>query len=213
MKINKMHINGYGKLKGTNIELKDGINVIYGENEVGKSTLLNFITTSFYGISKKKNGKELSDFEKYTPWNNEEFSGKLEYILDNNKKYEIFRNFKKKNPTIYNEKMEDISKEFNIDKTKGNEFFIEQTGVDEELFKSTFLTEQQEVKLSDNNQHMLIQKISNLVGTGEDNVSYRIAMDRLKRKQLDEVGTERSREKPINILTREIAEFKKKKKN
>ena len=140
MKINKMHINGYGKLKGTNIELKDGINVIYGENEVGKSTLLNFITTSFYGISKKKNGKELSDFEKYTPWNNEEFSGKLEYILDNNKKYEIFRNFKKKNPTIYNEKMEDISKEFNIDKTKGNEFFIEQTGVDEELFKSTFLT-------------------------------------------------------------------------
>ncbi len=211
MKINKMHINGYGKLKGTNIELKDGINVIYGENEVGKSTLLNFITTSFYGISKKKNGKELSDFEKYTPWNNEEFSGKLEYILDNNKKYEIFRNFKKKNPTIYNEKMEDISKEFNIDKTKGNEFFIEQTGVDEELFKSTFLTEQQEVKLSDNNQHMLIQKISNLVGTGEDNVSYRIAMDRLKRKQLDEVGTERSREKPINILTREIAELQEEK--
>ena len=211
MNINKIQINGYGKLKDTKIELEKGINIIYGENEVGKSTLLNYITSSFYGISKTKKGKEVSDFEKYTPWNLEEFSGKLEYELDNNEKYEIFRDFKKKNPKIFNENKEDISKNFNIDKTKGNEFFYEQTKVDEDLFKATFLMNQQETKLNNSDQHMLIQKISNLVGAGEDNVSYKIAMDRLNRKQLEEVGTQRSREKPINVITREINELEKEK--
>ena len=100
--------------------------------------------------------------------------------------------------------MEDISKEFNIDKNKGNEFFYEQTNVDEDLFLSTIVVGQQEVKLEKSQQGMLIQKIANLVGTGDDNVSYKRAIDRINRRQLDEIGTERSREKPINILARKI---------
>ena len=211
MNIKKIQINGYGKLKDISFQLNKGINIIQGDNESGKSTLLNYITSSFYGISKNKKGKEMSDFEKYKPWEGEEFSGKLTYELDNSQQYEIFRDFRKKNPKIFNEKLEDVSKEFNIDKTKGNEFFYEQTNVDEDLFKSTVLVNQQEVKLDNNNQHMLIQKISNLVGSGEDNVSYKLAMDRLNRKLLDEVGTVRSREKPINILTKQIEELENKK--
>ena len=204
MKINKLKINSYGKLKNKEIEFKDNINIVYGKNESGKSTLLKFIQNTFYGISKNKKGKEYSDFDKYSPWAEEEFSGKLEYELDNNEKYEIYRDFKKKNPKIFNEKKEDISKEFNIDKTKGNEFFTEQTKIDEDLFLSTILSNQQEVKLEKSEQNILIQKIANLVGTGEDNVSYKRAIDRINRRQLDEIGTERSREKPLNILNRKI---------
>ena len=79
MKINKLRINSYGKLKEKEINLESGINLIYGQNEAGKSTLIKFIINSFYGISKNKKGKEISDFEKYKPWSGEEFSGKLEY--------------------------------------------------------------------------------------------------------------------------------------
>ena len=204
MKINKLKINSYGKLKEKEINLKEGINIIYGKNEAGKSTLLNFITNMFYGISKNKKGKEFSDFEKFLPWTGEEFSGKLEYELNNNKKYEIYRDFNKKNPKIFNEDMEDISKEFNIDKTKGNEFFYEQTKVDEDLFLSTILVNQSQVKLENKEQNMLIQKIANLVGTGEDNVSYKKGLDRINKRQLDEVGTSKSREKPINVVQRNL---------
>ena len=211
MKINKIKINSYGKLKEKDVELKDGINIIYGKNESGKSTLLNFIVNSFYGISKNKKGKEYSDVEKYTPWLGEEFSGKLEYELNNKNKYEIYRNFKKKNPKIFNENMEDISKEFNIDKSKGNEFFYEQTKVDEELFLSTVVVGQQEVKLGKQEQNILVQKIANLVGTGDDNVSYKRAIDRINRRLLDEIGTQRSREKPINIINKKIEDLEKKK--
>ena len=61
MKIKKIKINSYGKLKEKEINFKDGINLIYGQNEAGKSTLIKFIINSLYGISKNKKGKEVSD--------------------------------------------------------------------------------------------------------------------------------------------------------
>ena len=103
--------------------------------------------------------------------------------------------------------MEEISKEFNIDKNKGNEFFYEQTKIDEDLFLSTLAINQKEIKLEKQNQNILIQKIANLVGTGDDNISYKRAIDRINRRQLDEVGSDRSREKPINIINRKIEEL------
>ena len=207
MKVNKIKINSYGKLKDKEIDLKDGINVIYGKNEAGKSTLLRFIINSFYGISKNKKGKEYSDYDRYKPWGSEEFSGNIEYELNDKTKYEVHRDFKKKNPNIYNEQKEDISKEFNIDKTNGNQFFYEQTKVDEDLFLSTMVVGQKEVELESKQQSMLVQKIANLVGTGEDNVSFKRAIDRINRRQLNEVGTSNSREKPINVTARKIEEL------
>lgn len=203
VKINKLKINAYGKLKDREIEFQDHINVIHGNNETGKSTILTFIVNMLYGISKNKNGKEYSDFERYKPWDVEEFSGKIEYILDNGETFEVFRDFKKKNPQIFNEKKEDISKEFNIDKSKGNEFFYEQTKIDEKLFLTTIVVNQEHVKLEKSEQNILIQKIANLVGTGEDNVSFKRAIDRINRRQLEEIGTQKSREKPLNKLLRE----------
>lgn len=211
MKINQLKINSYGKIKDKEINLKNGINLIQGKNESGKSTLFHFIVNIFYGASKNKKGKEYSDFEKYKPWNDEEFSGKILYELDNGENYEVFRDFKKKNPKIFNEKKEEISKEFNIDKNRGNEFFYEQTKMDEQLFLSTLVVNQQDVKLEKSEQNILVQKIANLVGTGEDNVSYKIAIDRINRRQLNEIGTDRSREKPINKLQAEIEELEKEK--
>lgn len=211
MKINNLKINNYGKIKNKEINFKNKINIIYGKNEAGKSTLLNFIFNSFYGISKNKKGKIISDYEKFKPLEGEEFSGKIEYELDNNEKFEIYRDFNKKNPKIFNENSEDISKKFNIDKKTGNEFFYDQTKVDEDLFISTVGILQKEVELEKNNQNFLVQKLANLVGTGEDNVSYKRAMDRINKKQLDEVGTDRTREKPINILNKKIEELEIKK--
>ena len=160
MKINNLKINNFGNIENKEIELKDGINIILGKNESGKSTLIQFICSIFYGTSKNKNNREISNYEKYLPWKTGEgdFSGNLEYELDNKKIFKIFRNFNKKNPQIFNSNSEDISKQFNIDKNKGNEFFYEQTKIDEELFLNTALSYQEEIKLNKNNQNNLIRK-------------------------------------------------------
>ena len=211
MKINNIKINSFGNLEDKDIELSDNINIIYGKNEAGKSTLLKFITNMFYGTSKNKKGREFSDFDRYKPWGKSDFSGKLKYELDNGEQYEVFREFSKKNPKLYNSNMEDISKKYTIDKNLGSQFFYEQTKVDEQTFLSTIASMQQEVKLDKGSQNVLIQKMANIAGTGEDNVSYKKAMDKLYKKQLDEVGTYRSTGKPINIAQGKLNDLKNKK--
>ena len=207
MKIKKLKINGFGKLKDKDIELKEGINIIYGKNEAGKSTLLKFITGMFYGVSKNKNGGNIPEIDKVEPWDNEEFSGKINYVLDNKNEYEVYREFKKKNPKIFNSNLEDISKDFNIDKTKGNQFFYDQTGLDESTFTTSVITKQGEVKLDDKSQNNIIQKISNILGTGEDTNSYSKIISKLKKKLNDEVGTSNTKEKPINTVEKRINEL------
>lgn len=212
MKINKIKINGFGKISQKEIELDDNINIISGNNEAGKSSLLKFISCMFYGASKNKNGKEISDFDKYKPWHTEEFSGKIQYTLDNGKQYEVYRDFKKKNPVIYDNNQQDISKDFEIDKSRGIEFFTEQTGIDEETFFNTAISEQEGTRLSKNGQNGIIQKLSNMASTGDDNISYKKSFDRLSKMQIEKVGTERSSQRPLNIITNKINELNVKRK-
>ena len=203
MKIKNLKINAFGNLSEKEIELADHINIIQGSNESGKSTLLKFISNIFYGTSKNKKGKEFSDFDKYKPWQREEFSGKLTYCLENGKQYEVYREFNKKNPTIYNEQLEDISKEFTIDKLYGNQFFIEQTNIEESMFYACLVSMQQEVKLDQSVQNALVQKIANFAGTGDDSVSYKKAIEKINKKQIEEIGTSRTQGRPINKIKEE----------
>ena len=210
MNIKNIKINAYGNLENKEINLDKKINIIHGANESGKSTMLSYIVNSFYGISKTKDGKDISDYDKYKPWNNNEFSGRISYELDNGEQYEVFRDFNKKNPKIYNKNLEDITDKFEIDKKEGSKFFLEQTGIDKQMYTSTVVSMQDEVRLDDKNQNMLIQKIANLAGTGEDNVSYKKALTKLQNKIRDEIGTNKTSQKPINILNNQIEEINKK---
>lgn len=211
MKINEFKINGFGKIKDKQINLEDKINIIYGKNESGKSTILKFLISMLYGSSKNKRGKDISDFERYTPWHLEEFSGKIKYNLDNNEEFEVYREFKKKNPKIFNSKLEDISNEFKNDKTKGIQFFEEQTLIDEETFINTAIIAQEETKLSKSSQTNIIQKIGNQISTGDDNISFKKAIDKITKQQLEQVGTSKTSQKPINIVEQQIIDLEKQK--
>ena len=204
MKINNLKINGYGKIKNKELNLNNGINIIHGKNEAGKSTTLSFINNMFYGILKTKNGKAISDFDKYKPWKTEEFSGKINYTLDNGQSYEVYREFKKKNPIIYDKNLNDISNQYIIDKSNGINFLNEQIGIDRDIFENTVITYQDGIKLSKSSQNTIIQKISNLVSSGDENISFKKTLDKINKLQTDEVGTARTSQKPINIVNDKI---------
>ena len=48
MNIDLLKINGFGKIKNKEINLNKNINIIYGKNEQGKTTMLKFISSMFY---------------------------------------------------------------------------------------------------------------------------------------------------------------------
>ena len=52
MRLLELHIDGFGKFHDRTISFNDGINIIYGKNEAGKSTLHTFIRGMLFGIER-----------------------------------------------------------------------------------------------------------------------------------------------------------------
>ena len=71
MKLLELHIDGFGKFHDRTISFKDGINIIYGKNEAGKSTLHTFIRGMLFGIERGRGRAARNDlYSKYEPWEN-----------------------------------------------------------------------------------------------------------------------------------------------
>lgn len=71
MRITELYIKNFGTFSERHFYLKDGVNVIYGENEFGKSTLHAFIRAMLFGMERGR-GKAAAkdDFTRYEPWEN-----------------------------------------------------------------------------------------------------------------------------------------------
>lgn len=211
MKIENLKINNYGKIENRDIKLKKGINIIKGDNEAGKSTILSFINSMLHGIDKAKKGG-ISEYDRFLPWVSSNYSGSMEYTLDNGSKYYIYRDFKKKNPVVLDENKNDISKEYILGK-KNIDIIEAQIGIDKNTFQNTCISYQKLVVLDDLSKKEMVQKMTNLVSTGEENVSYSNIMKSLNNRQLVEIGTQRTKKRPINELEEKIERLEKEKQN
>lgn len=58
MRIEQLQISGFGRLQQREIELGAGVTVLYGRNEAGKSTTLQFIRAMLFGIPGRTNPAE-----------------------------------------------------------------------------------------------------------------------------------------------------------
>ena len=98
MKINKIYISAFGGLKDFTLEFTDGLNVIYGNNEDGKSTVSAFIKAMFFGTG--RNTKSLADSArlKYTPWDGSVMAGRI-YFEHEGKRYCLEKEFRKSDST------------------------------------------------------------------------------------------------------------------
>ena len=55
MKINSLYIASFGGIKNLKLDFSDDFNIIYGNNEDGKSTVMAFIKMMFYGSERGGN--------------------------------------------------------------------------------------------------------------------------------------------------------------
>lgn len=96
MKIIELVIRNFGKLTDRKVPLSDGINLIYGENESGKSTIHTFIRGMLFGIERGRGRASVNDtYSRYEPWENPNYySGKLRFE-SGGKHFLLDRNFDK----------------------------------------------------------------------------------------------------------------------
>ncbi len=179
MIIKRVRIKNFGKLKNRDIKLTEGINIIYGENEQGKSTLQGFIKTMLYGFSstRTKDVKN-NDRLRYSPWSGERMSGEI--LIDHEGREVVinrtFGSTKKEDGISVVDALTGKTIEKLKDYSPGNSLLE----LNSDAFEKTLNIKQLNSYISKSKEDDLLQRISNLKGSGEEGVSYDKALQDLQ---------------------------------
>lgn len=96
MKIKELYIKNFGKFTDKRIEFGDGINVFYGENESGKTTIHTFIKCMLFGLERGRGRAAANDtFSLYEPWENPNYYAGVLRFESGGKNFRLERNFDK----------------------------------------------------------------------------------------------------------------------
>ncbi|MDU2499770.1 AAA family ATPase [Finegoldia magna] len=201
MKIIRLDLISFGRFNNYTIEFGDKFNLIYGLNESGKTTISKFIEGVFYGFIKPylKRTVYTEDYEKYRPWNSENYEGSI-LVEKDNKRYVIYRNFKEKFFNIFNETTGNNETEldgFNQDNLSfPGEYFFKMPS---DIFKSTVFSNLKELDAEDKNVSSIVDMLLNSSDSNNDSVSFKKALDNLE-KMKSNIGTKQSKAKPLGSL-------------
>jgi chromosome segregation ATPase len=179
MIIRRINVTKFGKVVEKNIDFEDGFNIIYGENESGKSTLQTFIKACFYGLSSKRI-KDLRENERlrYLSINDNKAEGQIDFSYRENE-YLIRRTFgsTKKEDTI--QAIDSITgEEIEAMNNDGVGKYI--FDVNSQAFENTLFIRQLSGEVKNSKEDDIIHKISNSFQTGNENISYQKAKNTLE---------------------------------
>ena len=201
MKIIRLDLISFGRFNNYTIELEDKFNLIYGLNESGKTTISKFIEGVFYGFVKPylKRTVYTEDYEKYRPWNNENYEGSI-LVEKDGKRYVIYRNFKEKYFNIFNETTgnnETNLDDYNPDNLSfPGEYFFKMPS---DIFKSTVFSNLKELDVENKNITSIVDMLLNSSNSQNDTVSFKQALVKLE-KMKSNIGTKQSKTKPMGSL-------------
>ena len=212
MIIKELELDNFGKFNNYKLKFEAGVNLIYGENESGKSTLHSFIDGMFYGFLKPFTKKTiyLAEHENYKPLNSDLYRGNIEFELDG-VTYRIERDFKKghENTRIYEKSTgEDITyRASDLSAGKVVQPGIYFFGLSDLVFKNTVFISQQGIYTDDKLADEVRDRLVNVVTSRDENISVSKAMDILD-LELKEIGTERAYTSKYGLLLKVLADNK-----
>lgn len=96
MYIEELHMVAFGRFQDYKLSLHKELNIIYGDNEAGKSTVWYFICGMFYGFYRPniKTRRYLPEHERYRPWTGNAYKGSMLLYDEHMKRHvRIYRDF------------------------------------------------------------------------------------------------------------------------
>lgn len=95
MRLTSIDLAGFGCLRGFRADLGPGLNLFFGDNEAGKSTLQQAICTMLYGFydGERATAAENARHKRFRPWPDGPYRGVLTYSLEDGRGYEVRRDF------------------------------------------------------------------------------------------------------------------------
>ena len=193
------------------LNLGAGLNVIYGKNEAGKTTLKTFIYGMLYGFLKPGDYKvrKFEDaYEKYRPWQDDQkYGGELVYTLSSKQGFRVKRDFNLDTVTVIDENTwQDLTKDFPV-YLKECQFAQEHLGIEKEIFRDCVYIKQQNIDTIEN-PGALADRLQSIATTSTEELSLQTALDKLE-NALDRVGTEQRRKtSPLGQCSAKIEQLK-----
>lgn len=177
MRIESLHIDKFGKLRSFDLAFPEGLTIVRGDNESGKTTILAFLRAMLYGLNGKSASIAQNDRRKYMPWGETSMGGSLR-LTDGRSAWEIARVFgqTKKQDTL---RVTDLASGEAVELPAGDEPGRVLLGVDEAVFADTLYVSARGSRPSGDGA-ALTDKIRNLVGTGSEDVDLKSVLDRLR---------------------------------
>ncbi len=176
MYIKELYIESFAGMKDREFSFSKGLNVIEGSNESGKSTLCMFIKFIFYGLSGRGNDGEMSERQKYVPWDTGRAAGSLTVVTAKGE-YKITRDLSVSDGETPRERLSVI------DLSSGNAVFKGKVpgecilGMDDKMFVNTVFVRQIGGTAIDGTG--MTEAIENILLSGDENVNMKKALDRL----------------------------------
>lgn len=206
MHIDGIEIKGFGKLKNLTLSFGKGMNVIYGPNEAGKSTLQSFITAMFYGL---KGGRSSaaglpSPQKRFMPWDGPPYGGAITYTLDNGDSFRLERDFSRNTTAVYDASYNDITASFGHGRDRQPLVGETHLGMDEATFENTVFIRQREIRLDSGSSSVLAARLVNMGSPDPDGMVFQRAEAALTDALKNRVGTERTRVQPLDRLKSEL---------
>lgn len=212
MEILELNLKHFGKFQEHKIELHPGVNIIYGGNETGKSTIHAFIRAMFFGIerSRGKAGRK-DEYQLRQPWDNPSYFAGTMRVKYEGKIYRIERNFNKNEREVHL-----------ICETTGEELSMKDgelsgllAGMSEAAFRNTVFISQAGSETDAGLAEELQKFMVNFQETGDGSLDVSRALDKLKdrkkkleakKKQEQELLDEKLARKQMEMdyVTREL---------
>ncbi len=94
MIIKELNLKNFGKFAGETFRFEEGLNIIYGPNEAGKTTIYTAITALLFGLDKQRGRASRTDtYTTYQPWENKTwYEGSIKFV-SGGKTFCLERNF------------------------------------------------------------------------------------------------------------------------
>lgn len=206
VKITQANMISFGKFSDYKIELSGGLNLIYGRNGAGKSTIQLFLKAMFYGLKKRKaSGESLKERERAIPYGENYAEGSI-VIEYNDRLIEIKRRFGKTSAgditEAYDTATGDKNEELSCD-CPGEHIFK----LSEKMFVKSLWVRQNDVVISGRDDE-ITARLANLTTGGDEETSAEAAIDKLK-KVLAELKAPSARYSPgrVDILNKRLDEL------
>lgn len=178
----KLRVRNFGKLQELEINLGEKLNIIFGSNEAGKTTILAFLKAMLYGMNSQRKALRENDRLRYKPWNGDFGEGELFFREEGGREYILRRKLgsrRRDDWTVLDAVTGQPADKYNAATNPGEVIL----GLGEAAYTRTIFVPQLGCAVTPDKEDEIMARLMNLQQTGEEQVSLQKALNDIEKER------------------------------